>query len=280
MSRNRVTIETDHIDPATPTEGCGCSNPPTVGECEDVNEGGAALTPGDPSPVGRCRECGGLAYLVENDDDARALRKYELADRLGLVLKPEDVGLVAAALDIISPDREAEAQRAAVLREGFNEALGWLEAALAVEGLAAWFCGGRWAIWKCSAYDAADGDSYADSYYGSEAEATRRFVIGLAEAWHIGGHEVGEEGEAETSLDDLLDTGTRADMERALRHICDTFQFEIFEASDSAPLLAARAQLAAISERIEKGGAVTIASLALDLHRLSAEIDRAIAGAD
>jgi hypothetical protein len=50
------------VDESTPVTGCGCVGL-TIKDMEPIGE--CWLTPGDPSPVGRCPECGGLVYLID-----------------------------------------------------------------------------------------------------------------------------------------------------------------------------------------------------------------------
>lgn len=47
---------------------CSCSNCSWTGSAQLTNDIGAcALTPGDPSPVGRCPECDCLAYIAKEN---------------------------------------------------------------------------------------------------------------------------------------------------------------------------------------------------------------------
>ncbi len=58
-SRYRATV--DHVDDCQPS--C-CGNCGWVGVAADTAEiEECALTPGDPSPVGRCPECDSIAYV-------------------------------------------------------------------------------------------------------------------------------------------------------------------------------------------------------------------------
>lgn len=51
-------------DPAL-TE-CECDGCEWVGTADELQEiGECSLTPGDPSPAGRCPDCGTLAYVVK-----------------------------------------------------------------------------------------------------------------------------------------------------------------------------------------------------------------------
>jgi hypothetical protein len=61
MGRDVITIE--EADPSARAEcgACDWGGPASQLEAPD----GAILTPGDPSPAGRCPECGALAYLAE-----------------------------------------------------------------------------------------------------------------------------------------------------------------------------------------------------------------------
>ena len=50
-----------------PEEGAiaGCENCSWSGPAQSVDDiGDCILTPGDPSPVGRCPDCGSLAYIA------------------------------------------------------------------------------------------------------------------------------------------------------------------------------------------------------------------------
>jgi hypothetical protein len=67
MAGRTLYIE-DHDDDATPISGCSCAAPRTYGECDPVTDG--VLTPGDPSPCGRCPECDELVYLDRPEDRA------------------------------------------------------------------------------------------------------------------------------------------------------------------------------------------------------------------
>lgn len=57
------TVEIDHAHPPeTPVGGCGCDGPNrTLAEVAEI--GDCSLTPGDPSPAGRCPDCDGLVYV-------------------------------------------------------------------------------------------------------------------------------------------------------------------------------------------------------------------------
>lgn len=45
------------------TAGCGsCAWHGPASEVSDIDD--CILTPGDPSPIGRCPECGSLAYIA------------------------------------------------------------------------------------------------------------------------------------------------------------------------------------------------------------------------
>lgn len=62
----RVEVDEAGFEMDTPVAtGCCEDGPETVGDCEEI--GDCSLTPGDPSPVGRCVACGSLVY-VENDN--------------------------------------------------------------------------------------------------------------------------------------------------------------------------------------------------------------------
>lgn len=57
-----AVIDDGELDADTPVWGCGCDPDETltVGGVEPI--GSCMLTPGDPSPVGRCPDCDGLVY--------------------------------------------------------------------------------------------------------------------------------------------------------------------------------------------------------------------------
>jgi hypothetical protein len=59
---------------------CGsCSWTGTALELKDIE--GAALTPGDESPAGRCPECDALAYIGSDKDERKAERAYRVIAR-------------------------------------------------------------------------------------------------------------------------------------------------------------------------------------------------------
>jgi hypothetical protein len=64
----RAEIDVDDESPAS----CDCGWRGPAGKLLPIDD--CALTPGDPSPAGRCPDCEGLAYLVRYDDAAGALR--------------------------------------------------------------------------------------------------------------------------------------------------------------------------------------------------------------
>jgi hypothetical protein len=51
----------DSLPRETPVNGCGCDWPGTLGQVEPIRD--CCLTPGDPSPAGRCPQCLGLVYV-------------------------------------------------------------------------------------------------------------------------------------------------------------------------------------------------------------------------
>lgn len=57
-----LAIIEDHLPGSTPVGGCGCEGkwPRTLCAVAPIEE--AVLTPGDPSPAGRCPCCNGLVY--------------------------------------------------------------------------------------------------------------------------------------------------------------------------------------------------------------------------
>lgn len=67
MSRDCIEIE--KAGDALP---CDCGSCEWRGPAADLaRPDGAILTPGDPSPAGRCPDCGALAYLNRPEDRAR-----------------------------------------------------------------------------------------------------------------------------------------------------------------------------------------------------------------
>ena len=60
---------------------------------------GCALTPGDPSPAGRCPECDALAYVNRPDDDAAAALRdlLDQLQRIGIYVPGMDEGQWADA---------------------------------------------------------------------------------------------------------------------------------------------------------------------------------------
>jgi hypothetical protein len=74
-------------DPATlPCQCGGCEWKGTAAQLVDIEDCG--LTPGDPSPAGRCPECNALAYLDREKDRAQdiALQLLAAVRALRLVL--------------------------------------------------------------------------------------------------------------------------------------------------------------------------------------------------
>ena len=59
------TAEIDPCDPDMLCDGCGC-DPRPFKELIPIEH--AVLTPGDPSPAGRCPECDGLVYPMEPEE--------------------------------------------------------------------------------------------------------------------------------------------------------------------------------------------------------------------
>jgi hypothetical protein len=64
----RAEIDVDDESPAS----CDCGWHGPAARLLPIDD--CALTPGDPSPAGRCPDCDSLAYLVRYDDAAGALR--------------------------------------------------------------------------------------------------------------------------------------------------------------------------------------------------------------
>jgi hypothetical protein len=70
-----ITIE--EAEPDAPVS-CGCCE--WRGAAAQLDEpDGAILTPGDPSPAGRCPECGSLVYLEEEDPPAPSVEAQLVA---------------------------------------------------------------------------------------------------------------------------------------------------------------------------------------------------------
>jgi hypothetical protein len=66
MGREFISIETDHIPEDAPCTCGSCDWKGAIAEAAIVE--GAVLTPGDPSPCGRCPECDSLCYLTRPQD--------------------------------------------------------------------------------------------------------------------------------------------------------------------------------------------------------------------
>lgn len=66
MTSFAYRAEVEEPDPGTPAKCGGCDWIGTAFDTTDIEE--CTLTPGDPSPVGRCPdpECGALAYIVKD----------------------------------------------------------------------------------------------------------------------------------------------------------------------------------------------------------------------
>lgn len=62
------TAEIDDLPDDTPVAGCGCTG---LNYCELADIDDCVLTPGDPSPAGRCPECGELVYPDRPEDRVR-----------------------------------------------------------------------------------------------------------------------------------------------------------------------------------------------------------------
>jgi len=103
-----ITIE--EAEPDAPVS-CGCCE--WRGAAAQLDEpDGAILTPGDPSPAGRCPECGSLVYLEEEDPPApsveaqlvTALLHQQSLSKEGLLeLAQEAADACAAALRLVAP---------------------------------------------------------------------------------------------------------------------------------------------------------------------------------
>ncbi len=98
------TVEMDDLhDETTPVSGCGCGPCRSALTVADVVEiGDCCLTPGDPSPVGRCPHCDGLVYVVEASKPADALT----------VAAPQMRDAIAAALPWIEQTGIADSEPA------------------------------------------------------------------------------------------------------------------------------------------------------------------------
>lgn len=85
----KVTIDDAHDDDCMTSAGC------TVAELDPID--GCCLTPGHPSPIGRCPDTGELAYPVEVESEHIDMRR---SDAAGLAL------LLARALPGVEHDKE------------------------------------------------------------------------------------------------------------------------------------------------------------------------------
>lgn len=56
------TVQMDEPKPGAKCSGCGCWEGP-FSKVKEI--GYCSLTPGDPSPAGRCPDCDGLVYLKD-----------------------------------------------------------------------------------------------------------------------------------------------------------------------------------------------------------------------
>jgi hypothetical protein len=66
MTVSGYSVQVDFMgDPETiPVDGCfGCGWTGMASECAEIDT--CSLTPGDPSPAGRCPECDCLVYIKE-----------------------------------------------------------------------------------------------------------------------------------------------------------------------------------------------------------------------
>ncbi|PZR93542.1 MAG: hypothetical protein DI537_10525 [Stutzerimonas stutzeri] len=97
LENYHVTIALDAFDEATPVAGSGIDGL-TVADVTPI--GDCALSPGDPSPVGRCPETGSLVYLDRDTDRIRS-HAQEMFDLLVDMLSPG-----ATSASVISTGRE------------------------------------------------------------------------------------------------------------------------------------------------------------------------------
>ncbi len=74
---NTYSAEIDFVEPETPCRGCGCDSMP-FSKLKPIYD--CTLTPGDPSPAGRCPECEGLVYV--DTAETRARDKAETSAQL------------------------------------------------------------------------------------------------------------------------------------------------------------------------------------------------------
>lgn len=82
----RIYIEADQVDPATPVKGCGCAMDGDFTVAAVTAIDGCALAPGDASPVGRCPNCDALVYI----DTPTARAEDALRDLIRMIGKPHD----------------------------------------------------------------------------------------------------------------------------------------------------------------------------------------------
>lgn len=127
--------EIDAPDPETLCGGCGCQPRPFK---ELANIEGCSLTPGHPSPAGRCPVCDGLCYPVEEekpDPDMTEERLRRIAYHLTRNVPPgvitaQDIADAMAEAD--GTEKTPEEIERARIRDAAPELLDGLEAVVAV----------------------------------------------------------------------------------------------------------------------------------------------------
>lgn len=86
-------------DPVTLKSRCGsCGWQSTADALDEIKD--ASLTPGDPSPAGRCPECGGLVYLDREIDRQRdyAAEAFALLQRVRAARPGQHTGQISDVL--------------------------------------------------------------------------------------------------------------------------------------------------------------------------------------
>jgi hypothetical protein len=110
MGREFISIETDHIPEDAPCECGNCDWKGAIAEATVIE--GAVLTPGDPSPCGRCPECDSLCYLTRPEDAVRDAATELLAAVLLTIDEANDDGddgrfvISATAMDALIAARD------------------------------------------------------------------------------------------------------------------------------------------------------------------------------
>jgi hypothetical protein len=113
----------DHCHPdETPIIGCGCDGPPrTVADIAGI--GACSLTPGDPSPIGRCPDCDELVYV----DTAKTRAADAAPDMLAALIDLADAMREAMSAHIYDADNGEKPEPDC----GYTAALAAADAAIA-----------------------------------------------------------------------------------------------------------------------------------------------------